>query len=249
MQCKTFCSFPITTHWHICFWFSFFFLTEFKKTKPWGASLLLSTGWCYNEDGRSLLERERWGCVVMHLMRPIRVPPPRWGESSLLEHTKAKPALDASLITPEQTVRINAKHLSEPPNRDFVASLGKCIQKTQFDLLRVRYLKVEAWYCFSELKWSDQQERKHLMADWTRLDVIKSVSGQLAPRCSISKLLTEVKIYSSEWKLRCKWNINALDRPDTGSACLNTYSFSNSVCKIIETVTLSCKSSSAAYST
>lgn len=93
MYRKTYCMFPITTECYICstaLLLFFLFPHRIQKTNPFVVGLLLSAGWCYNEDARSLLETERWGRVVMHLMRPIPVsPPPRWGEPSLQERTKS----------------------------------------------------------------------------------------------------------------------------------------------------------------
>lgn len=73
---------------------------------------------------------------------PCATTPLRRVELTRTNKAKASPRRFAYYT--KQIVRINAKHLSEPPNWDVVASLGKCIQKTQFDLLMVRYLKVEA---------------------------------------------------------------------------------------------------------
>lgn len=121
--------------------------------------LLLSSGWCYNEDGRSLLDTEWWGCMVMHLMRPIPVSPSRWGEPSLQERTKSVLVFVTSLIISEQTVRINTKHLSEPSNLDIVASLytlGKCSHNPSdsVDLFSVRCVKHRS--DIASMGWNDQ---------------------------------------------------------------------------------------------
>lgn len=112
-----------------------------------------------------------------------------------------------------------------------LCTLGKCRHNASdsVDVFNVRYLKHRP--DIASKGWNDQisKRRRNRWGNDSGLnDGIRTVPGQLAPRCSTLKHLTVVN--SVEWE---QWNING---SDTRSAWLNAYLIS--ICIMTETVTL-----------